>query len=281
MDIDLTDDELNNLILVTIYRKQDDLLYPENGVELAFLASKLNIELDELRRYIRKLKEQKLVSVHFEQTKGGQHFLNPTEKALDEFERLNGLTISETARIILEKSYDFYKRGGYDNSIQLNSAMVGNVAGFYKTSKVQIAVELLKDEGYIQNPAVMLGNTIYFLSARGISMIESGIEKQATKIRPVTVNINNKNGNIAINSSGVSQIINLNELPGYFEKLEKLITDNLKDSERKDALDDLETVKELAKSDPPKKHLIQKVLNNLDKIPVLIGIVKQLKEFFN
>jgi hypothetical protein len=280
MDIDLTDDEIFNLILVTINQIQDNLPYPENGVELTFLASNLDMELDLLKKYIQKLKLQKLVSWRFEQTRGGQFFVNPTEKALENSEKLNELTVSETAKIILEKSYDLYKRGGYDNSIQLNSAMIGGVAGFNNVSKIQSAIELLEDAGYIKNPAVMSGNTIYFLSVRGISMIESKTENQTAKINPVTVNINNKSGNVAINSSNVNQIINLNELSEYLERLEKLITDNLNDKEKKDALDDLETVKELAKSDTPKKHLIQKVLNNLDKIPILIEVVKQIKEFF-
>jgi predicted nucleotide-binding protein len=178
MDNDLTDDEIFNLILVTIYQIQDNSPYPENGVELTFLANNLNMELGVLKEYIQKLKFQKFVSWHFEEAKGGQFFINPTEKALENFEKLNELTLSETAEIILEKSYDFYKRGGYDQSMQLNSTMIGGVVGFNNIAKVQSAIELLENEGYIKNPAVMLDNTIYFIAAKGINIVESMLKKQ-------------------------------------------------------------------------------------------------------
>jgi hypothetical protein len=283
MSIDLTNDEIYNLILVTIDQIQGNLSYPENGVELTFLASNLDMKLDELKKCIQELRLKKLVSWHFEKTRGGQFFVNPTEKTLEYLEKMNSLTIHETAKIILEKSYDFYKRGEYDNSMQLDSSLIGSIAGFSNITKVQSVIELLEDEGYIKNPAIMHGNTIYFLSARGIGMIETKTENQTMSISPVTINnyIDNKNGNVAINSNNVEQIINYKELTGYLDKLEKLITENLIDKEKKDALDDLETMKELVKSDSPKKHLIQRMLNNLDKIPILIEVVKQIREFMN
>jgi predicted nucleotide-binding protein len=203
MDIDLTDDEFFNLILVTINQIQDNLSFPENGVELTFLASNLDMEPDVLKKYIQELKLKKLVSWHFEQTRGGQFFVNPTEKALENFERLNELTVSETAKIILEISYDFYKRSGYDNSIQLNSAMIGGVAGFNNVSKVQSAIELLEDEGYIKNPAVMLGNTIYFLAAKGINKVETALAKQTTN-DPVFI----KKGETVATVKEMSKMIN-------------------------------------------------------------------------
>lgn len=284
MDIDLTDDELFNLILVTIIQTQDNLQFPESGVELKLLANNLGMELNMLKKYIQELTKKQLVSWYHDQSFEPNIYINPTEQALENFEKHNTLTISETAKIILEKSYDFYKRSGYDGSIQLNSNMIGSVAGFNNIAKVQSAIELLQIDGYIKNPAVMLGNTIFFLSARGISKVENEnkTEKKQMDNNPVTVNyIDNKNGNVAINSNNVNQINSPIELEGYFEKLENLITENLNDKEKTDALEDLETVKELAKSKSPKKHLIQKILNNLDKIPILIEAVKQIKGFFN
>jgi DNA-binding MarR family transcriptional regulator len=282
MDIDLTDDEIFNLILVTIIQVQDKLPFSENGVELKFLANNLDMEINMLKKCIQELTKKQLVTWHHDQSFESNIYIKPTEKTLENFEKHNTLTISETAEIVLEKSYDFYKRSGYDSSIQLSSNMIGIAAGFNNMEKVQSAIELLESKGYIKNPAVMLGNTIYFLSAKGISMIENKTDKKSVNSSPVTLNyIDNKNGNVSINSNNVNQIINPIELAGYFEKLENLITENLKNKEKDDALDDLETVKELAKSTPQKKHLIQKVLNNLDKIPILIEVVKQIREFFN
>jgi hypothetical protein len=165
MDFELTDEEITNLILVTLDQLQQNIPYPENGVELKFLASNLDMEIDILKKYIQELRLKKAVIWRFDQTGEGQFFINPTEQTLEYLEKMNALTISETADIILEKSYDFYKRGGYDSSIQLNSAMIGSVAGFNNITKIQSVIELLENDGYINNPAVMLGNTIYFISA--------------------------------------------------------------------------------------------------------------------
>lgn len=279
MDIELTDEEIYNLILVTIDQVQKNLPFPENGAELKFLAGELNMEPNEVKKYIQELKIKRAVSWRFDETRGGQFFINPTEKTLENFEKLNELTVSETAKIILTKSYDFYKRAGYDSSIQLESATIGSVIGLNNFSKINSALEILEDEGLIKSPAVMRNNTIYLLSAKGINMIESKPEKQLMNSGG-TIIVNNTDGNVAINSNNVNQTISANELQQYFGILEKLITENLKEQEKSDALNDLETVKELAKIEPPKTHLIQRILNNLDKLPILIEIVKKIREFF-
>jgi predicted nucleotide-binding protein len=178
MDIELDEEEMENLILVMVDQLQQNLPCPENGVESKWLASNLEMELDEVKKRIQKLRMKRAVSYRFEQTGGGQFFINPTEKTLEYLEKLNTLTINETSKIILEKSYDFYKRAGYDSTIQLNSAIIGSVIGFTNSSKINSALEMLEDEGLIKNPAVMLNNTIYFLSAKGINMIENKQEKQ-------------------------------------------------------------------------------------------------------
>jgi hypothetical protein len=278
MDIDLTDKEIDNLILSMIDQIQKNLPFPENGVELNFLASNLNMEAGEVKKYIQKLKLKKAVSWHSERTRG-QFFVNPTDKTLNYLERLNSLTIRETAKLILEKSYDFYKRASYDSSLQLNSTTIGNVLGFNNIPKINSAIEMLEDEGFIKNPAFMLGNTIYFLSAKGINMIENKTEKQTVNSSPII--INNESGNVAINSNNIKQNINTNRLDGYFELLEKLISENLQNKEKADAMADLEMVKELSNVENPKKHLIQRMLDNLDKIPILIEIVNKIREYFN
>jgi hypothetical protein len=279
MDVDLTEEEFTNLILVTIDQLQQNLPYPENGVELKFLASNLGKKLDEVKECIQKLKAQKTVSWRFDQTRE-LFFVNPTAETLENFEKLNALSLSETSNIILKKSYDFYRRAGHDSSIQLSSSIIGSVIGLNNISKINSAVEMLLDKGLIKNPAIMRDNTIYFLSAKGIDMIENEPEKQAES--GDYISLSNITGNVAIHSSHVNQTVNNNEsVAGYFEILEKLITENLKGKEKTDAIDDLETIKELAKVETPRKHLIQRVLNNLDKIPALFEIADKIRNYFS
>lgn len=120
----------------------------------------------------------------------------------------------------------------------------------------------------------------YFITNEGINFMENdNSEEEKILISPVI--INNRDGNVAVNSTNVRQSINSNDLMGYFAILEKLITENLRGDEKTNALINLEMVHELSKVDPPKKHLIQMVLDNLDKIPILFEIVNKIRECFN
>jgi hypothetical protein len=176
---------------------------------------------------------------------------------------------------MLEKSYDIYKRAGYDSTFQFESAFIGGIIGITNISKIRSAIEMLDNKGLISNPAIMSDNIIYFISARGIDMIENEPKKQETG-SPVFINA--PGGNVAVNSSDFKQNINNNELSGYFAILEKLINENIKGHEKEGALNDLETIKELAKADSPNKSLIQRFLSNLGKLPVLLDIVKKVKD---
>ena len=93
--------------------------------------------------------------------------------------------------------------------------------------------------------------------------------------------VNNAGGNVAVNSDNVNQSIKTNELDMYFTVMEKLITENLTGYVKSNAINDLEMIRELSKVELPKTHLIQKLLDNLDKIPILFEITDRIRGYFN
>jgi hypothetical protein len=276
MEVELTKEETENLILVEMDYLQKNTIYPENCIGLKFLAINVNMELDAVRKFVQELELKKAVQRCSDQTESEEYNINLTEYTLKNFEKLNALTINETAMLLLEKTYSIYKRAGYDGMFQFDSAMIGRILGLTNTTKIVSAIEMLENKGMIKNTTVMMGNIIYFIAARGIDMVERGPEKQKVGSNIIY----NKGGNIAINSNHVNQSTNVNDLVEYFATLEKLITENLSGDEKTNALTNLETVQELSKVNPPKKHLIQTVLDNLDKIPILFEIVKKIREYF-
>jgi predicted transcriptional regulator len=275
MAVQLTKGETENCILVTLDYLQQNSDYPENGVALKKLAANMNMEVNEVKKFIKELKERNAVRWCFVGTIDGEFYIKTTEQTIEFFEKINALSLNETARLMLEKSYDIYKRAGYDSTFQFESAFIGGIIGITNISKIRSAIEMLDNKGLISNPAIMSDNIIYFISARGIDMIENEPKKQETG-SPVFINA--PGGNVAVNSSDFKQNINNNELSGYFAILEKLINENIKGHEKEGALNDLETIKELAKADSPNKSLIQRFLSNLGKLPVLLDIVKKVKD---
>jgi hypothetical protein len=277
MGIELTKEETENFILVGLDYLQQNSNYPENGVGLKNLAKNVNMELDEVRKFLKELKLKNAIHWHFDQTGNGEFYIFPTELTIEKFDKLNALKMNETAMLLLEKTYDIYRRAGCDSMFQFDGMFIGSIMGITNTSKIRTAIELLEGKGLINNPAFMSESVVYFISARGIDMIENGSDKQEIG-NPII--INNEGGNVAVNSNNVRQTINKNELSEYFTTLEKLIKENLYEKEKETALIDLETIKELSKVDQPKIPLIQHILNNLDKFPILIETVNKIRELF-
>ena len=275
MSIELTKEETENLILVAL----DDLLqnahYPENGVRIEALARAVKIDVIELKKFVNELKQKNAVDWTFQSVRGGEFYIKQTEQTIEKLEKNNATTINETAVLLLKKTYDIYKRAGYDSTFQFDSTFIGAIIGFSSIPKIRSAIEMLEDKGLINEPAIMSGNIIYHISVKGIDMIEKEPEKQ---IAGNNYYINSPGGNIAINSPNANQSISSNELEGYLALMEKLINENLRGADKTNSINDLEILKELIKSNQPKKNLIQRVLENLDKIPALIGIVQKIRE---
>lgn len=278
MAVQLTKEETENCILVALDYLQQNSYYSENGVELKKLAANVHIELNEIKNFIKELKKKNAINWYLEQAIDEEIYIKETEQTIEYFEKLNALPLNETARLILEKTYDIFKRADYDSTFQFDSSFIGSIIGITNISKIRSAVEMLNNKGLIDNPAIMTDNIIYFISAKGIDMIENEPKKQEAG-SPIFINA--PGGNVAVNSNNVKQNIKNNELTGYFTILEKLITENLKGDEKADALTNLETVKELTNVEHPNKTLIQKLLDNLDKIPILFDIVNRIRDCFS
>ena len=275
--VQLTREETENLILSSLDYLMQISYGTENGITLKTLANNVNIELNEVKKHIKVLEKKKTVSCQFYQTGDDSFYIKPTEQTIEFFEKRNSLPLNETVRLLLEKSYDIYKRDNYNSMFQFDSTFIGSIIGINNIAKIKSAIELLNNKGLINNPAIMLDNIVYFISAGGIDMIESGSKKQETSS---SVFINAPGGNVAVNSNDFKQSIKIhnNDLPEYFAILEKLINENIKGNEKDNALNDLETIKELTKADPPNKNLIQRFLNNLGNFSFLLDIIKKVKD---
>jgi predicted transcriptional regulator len=274
--IELTKEETENLILVALDDLQQNSYYSENGVKIETLAKAVNMELGDLKKYIQELKLKNEANWNFEQKSGGEFYISITEQTIEKLKKLNALTINEIATLLLKKSYEIYQRANYDSYFQFDSTFIGAIIGINNIPKIRSAIEMLNNRMLISNPAIMTDNIIYLISPEGIDMIENGDKKQ---MPANSVIVNNIGGNVAVNSDNARQSVSNNELEGYFSTLEKLIEENLKDDVKSNALNDVELIRELVKVEPPKKPLIMKVLDRLEKIPVLIEIIKTIGGF--
>jgi hypothetical protein len=114
MNVDFTDEEIKNAIIVKLYQLQSELVMPEHGVKLPVLTAALGWEIDSVREYFESMKKEGIINWRF-QPSDGQFFLNLTEKAINFLDERNRMTINETTNLVLEKSYVFYTRYNYDS----------------------------------------------------------------------------------------------------------------------------------------------------------------------
>jgi len=178
LSVDYTDEEIKNIILVEMNHSIMELEMPENGVELKNLVTKLGWEYDFVKQNILTLRDEGLIGCQFDNIGGGRFFVTLAEHTIERLDGLNQLTIRETAKLILEKAYDFYCRFGYDSSVQLQSDILGSCIGVSNTVKIDSAIELLGNEGLLKDFAVMLGKTIFMISTNGIDTVEKDIIKR-------------------------------------------------------------------------------------------------------
>lgn len=78
MAIQLTKEETENCILVTLDYLQQNSDYPENGVALKKLAANMNMEVNEVKKFIKELKERNAVRWCFAGTIDGEFYIKTT-----------------------------------------------------------------------------------------------------------------------------------------------------------------------------------------------------------
>jgi len=178
MSIDLTKEETEKLILVALDELQQNPSILEYGVNLEELARAVNIDEREIKLYIKNLKQKNALNCRFDEARGGKFYITTTTQTTEELKKINTLTLNATAELILKKSFDIYKRAGYDSSFQFDSTLIGGISGINNLSKIRSAIEYLESKGLINNPAIMADSVIYFISARGIDLVEKMERKQ-------------------------------------------------------------------------------------------------------
>lgn len=198
-----------------------------------------------------------------------------TQTAIDYLNGKDVLTLTETANLVLEKSYEWYIRNSYVMDTQENSNIISYALGIRNHEKIRNAIMSLIDKGFLHKGVVMRDFTIFCITTDGVTFVENQ-HKQVNKTEksPSQIVINENSGNIAISSENVTQIVNSNELNQAFERLENLIKEKLEDSQKQDALEKVEMAKELSKTQHPKWNLVKKILDHLGTIPVICEGVK-------
>ena len=205
-----------------------------------------------------------------------------TQTAFDYLHDNENKTLADTAILVLLKTYEWYIRNNYVIDTQENSGVISYALGIPNHEKVRNAVKFLIDKGLLRKWVIMREYISFCITMEGINFIENeNKQENKTEMSPKQIVISGNTGNITISSENVSQTINTNELNQAFEKLEQLIKEKLIDSQKQDALEDLETAKVLSSMQYPKWNLVKKALNHLGSIPAICEGVKVVIDLVN
>lgn len=273
-----TEEELLNTLLVVV--KELELNPPfraANGITSEILSSHLKIPVDVINTIIMKLYSDGLLSAH----KNDDNTFTQcacSEKTNNIFEEFEKRPLAEIALLVLQKTYEWYQRNNYQTDTQENSALVSLALGIANHEKVKSAITMLFSKGFLRKWVIMRDFISFCITIDGVNFMETP-NREEELISPIIIHGNQ--GNISISSNNVTQSINTKELDKLLFGLEETIKNNVDESLRDNALDDLETVKELAKSEKPKVNLIKRILDNLKNIPVLVEGVKSVMDFIN
>ncbi|GHV88796.1 hypothetical protein AGMMS50267_11560 [Spirochaetia bacterium] len=274
MNIILTDIECKFLILVSMCDIENEVKWisKENkGIDIERLSKDSTMDMENLVKYIQELNAEGLIyrisDKNVEFTVKGHEFM----------ENLNSLPLSKTAFLMLQKSYEIYVRGNYDDSIQFNSFMIGCYAGISNHNKANSAARFLVDNGYCKNPAITRDFIIYFLSNKGITHMESEhTENKETKPVLVTNNFYSDVSNSQIQqfSDHATQNMNIGIDINKINEIIKIFDENYKNLDKKscsEIVPIIETVKTEIVKQNPDNGKIKKCLGSVKNI--LEGIV--------
>ena len=194
-------------------------------------------------------------------------------------DKRNAISLNDLSFQMMQKVYELYQRDNENPATQFNSVKLAMILGVSNYQKALMAIDGLYEYNLIEKPAKTRSAANFLLSRKGIMFGENGWQEQYgfTNLKPTSIIVRDVKGNVAINSNNAIQTISGNDIFHYCKELERLITENLSNKEKEDALIATATVEELSKTQNPNKGLIQVFLNNLDKIPILIEIVGKIR----
>jgi predicted transcriptional regulator len=273
MNIELTSDECKNVILVSM----DDIannvfgMAGDKGIDIDYLSRESTIDIDNLKSFLNGLSETNLVEWISDKR------VKLTSEGHELLKKNNSLTLSQTSFLVLQKTYEIYMRGDYDDSIQFNSYLIGCYLGITNHSKINAAVKILIDNAYCINPAIMSDFIIYFISVEGINYMEN--ERGNSEDRKQVSVTNNFYADVS--NSQIQQFTNhaiQNMTSGIdmntIQNLIKVIEDNygnIDGSSKEKIVPIVETIKTEIVKDKPDNNIIKQCFKTVKNI--LEGIV--------
>ncbi|HRU01718.1 MAG TPA: hypothetical protein P5239_08455 [Victivallales bacterium] len=260
-----TEEELLNTILVVLKELELNPSFgAKNGITSEILSSELKIPIEVINTTVMQLYSDGLISANKMNDGSFTHCIC-SEKTNLLFENFEKRPLAEIALLVLQKTYEWYQRNNYQTDTQENSVLISLALGISNHEKVKSAISMLISKQLLRKWVIMRDYISFCITIEGVNFMETPNTKDKN-ISPIIIHGNQ--GNISISSNNVTQSIYTNDLEKVLGRLEETIKNSVDESLRENVLDDLETVKELIKSEKPKVKLITRILDKLKNIPV-------------
>ena len=273
-------EELENAILLEIDALEAQPSFNcKFGITTEIIFRKTKIPQESINASIKNLISENLLEASLQEDSICYQFCKCTSKATNMFSSMEKRPLHEIALLVLKKVYDWYVRNDYQKDTQENSFYLSMALGINNHEKVKDAVKFLIDRGLLRKWVILRDYISFCITIEGVNFMENSKTREE-KITPIIIRGNNS-GNISINSQNITQSIHQNNLSKAFDELHKLIIKKTDKEEKQDLLDDLETAKELAKTEQPKISLIKRLLNNIGRIPALCTAVNSVIDLIN
>ena len=275
-----TTDELKNSVLVLIdafEHDQSQSIDEDKRVTDTFISKEMDVDIISLQSILKLLKEES--KIDFEEKDSLIYKIHCLDEATKIFDAFKNMKLSDLATKILMKSYEWYKRQNYQLDSQQDSYILCCSLGINNLEKTWNALDLLDSKKLIKKWVKTRCIYRFGITLEGVNFMENPPTPKQT-IAPV-VNITGNSGNVSINSNNVSQNIanNINQLEELFGIIEKSIKENVTSTEQQNMLDDLETARELTKSENPNSRLITRIMTRLGAaLPIVLDSIQKVIE---
>lgn len=275
-----TTEELKNSVLVLIdafEHDQSQSIDEGKGVTDTLIAEKMDVDITSLQSILKVLREES--KIDFEKKDSLICNIHCLDEATKLFYAFENMKLSDLAIKILMKSYEWYKRQNYQLDPQQDSFILCCSLGINNLEKTWNALDLLDSKKLIKKWIKNRYIYRFGITLEGVNFMENPPAPKQTAA-PI-VNITGNSGNVSINSNNVSQSIsnNTNQLEELFGIIEKSIKENADSIKQQDMLDDLETARELTKSENPNPRLITRIMTGLGAaLPIVLDSTQKVIE---
>lgn len=266
--MEYNDDEKQNAILIGVKFANENTT-SEIGVDIEFIKMHVILEIGDLKSFLLVLCENNLIKKQLI-TIGlvGKYYFKLTNKGIEFLNAKKLLSLKEIDDLILEKTYDIYKRHNDKIDIQFHSKLISNILGITNFDKVQTAVDNLIYDNMFKKIAARYGDTIYSLNSKGILKMEGDLEMEYNKgiyVINGIAQINSAVGNAVIHATQ-NNGLNIQELENILKDLQQKIPANITEQEKEEINESIDFIRTEVQNEKPKKSLLKKTLLGLQAV---------------